>query len=126
MRIILASGSPRRKEIFSELVKKFEIIPAIGEEVISKNSPSEVVMELSHQKAMEVYGIEKSKNCNEELLIIGADTVVSLNDKIIGKPKNIEEAFEIIKELSGRTHKVYTGVTIIHFKNDNEDIETFF
>ncbi len=129
--IILASGSPRRKELLETLGLTFEIIPAQGEEVITSEIPSEVVLELSEQKAMEVATniYQYSQNSLERLfefeeaeekpklitdtMVIGADTVVSVDGKILGKPKDEEDAFYMLKSLSNRAHKVYTGVTVI-------------
>lgn len=118
--IILASGSPRRKEILETIGLTFEIIPAQGEEVITSSVPEEVVQELSEQKAIEVATniYQYSQTSLERMLVtdtmvIGADTVVSVDGKILGKPKDEAEAFLMLKSLSGRAHKVYTGVTVI-------------
>lgn len=108
MRIILASASPRRKELLQKTGMEFEIIPAKGEEIITGNLPWEVVEELSLQKAQEV-----AKQQNEECIVIGADTVVAKDEKIMGKPKDREVAFQMLTEISGTTHQVYTGVTLI-------------
>lgn len=110
--IILASGSPRRKEILETIGLTFEIIPAQGEEVITSSVPEEVVQELSEQKAIEVASGVVSKIVTDTM-VIGADTVVSVDGKILGKPKDEAEAFQMLKSLSGRAHKVYTGVTVI-------------
>ena len=108
MRIILASGSPRRRELLEMLnVKDFEIIPAIGEEVMdARLSPEELVKKLSHDKAAEVAAQ------NRDALVIGADTVVSLEGTVLGKPEDEAAAIKMLKMLSGKTHKVFTGVTI--------------
>lgn len=108
MRIILASASPRRKELLQKTGMEFEIIPAKGEEIITGNLPWEVVEELSLQKAQEI-----AKQQNEECIVIGADTVVAKDEKIMGKPKDRETAFQMLTEISGTTHQVYTGVTLI-------------
>ena len=89
--IILASASPRRKELLEQIGLEFEICPAKGEEVISKSVPEEVVMELSEQKAKEVAGMVKAYESGHEklmtpqdILVIGADTIVACDDTILG------------------------------------------
>ncbi len=118
--IILASGSPRRKELLEQLGLEFEVCPAKGEEVITKTSPKEVVEELSRQKALEVAsGIFFFNERNLELtspqdfLVIGADTVVAYDGRILGKPKDENDARQMLGLLSGNTHSVYTGVTLV-------------
>ena len=90
--IILASASPRRKELLEQIGLEFEICPAKGEEVISKSAPEEVVMELSEQKATEVAAMVKTYESGhgelmtpQDILVIGADTVVACDDTILGK-----------------------------------------
>lgn len=118
--IVLASASPRRKELLEQIGIEFEICPAKGEEIITKKIPSEVVEELSRQKALEVasslaaYQQEHSDIMTpEDLLVIGADTVVAVEDQILGKPKDEEDAYRMLRMLSGREHAVYTGVTLV-------------
>ena len=122
--IILASASPRRKELLEQIGLEFEIVPAKGEEVITKTAPAEVVMELSSQKAREVAGLVRSyANIHndimtpQDMLVIGADTVVAAknetgNPEILGKPKDEADAYRMLSMLSGNTHSVYTGVTL--------------
>lgn len=118
--IILASASPRRKELLEQIGLQFDICPAKGEEVITKTIPHEVVQELASQKAKEVAGMVKSyETAHEELMtpqdimIIGADTIVAYENKILGKPQDEEDAFRMLSMLSGNTHAVYTGVSIV-------------
>lgn len=118
--IILASGSPRRKELLEQIGLEFEICPAKGEEIITKTIPEEVVMELSKQKAEEVAGMVSAYGENhselttpQDILVIGADTVVAYDGQILGKPKDREHAMEMLRMLSGHTHSVYTGVTCV-------------
>ena len=118
--IILASGSPRRKELLEQIGLEFEICPAKGEEIITKTIPEEVVMELSRQKAEEVGGMVSAYGENhselttpQDILVIGADTVVAYDGQILGKPKDREHAMEMLRMLSGHTHSVYTGVTCV-------------
>ncbi len=125
--IILASGSPRRKELLETIGLTFEIIPAQGEEVITASDPADVVMELSSQKATEVASGIYAANPVTDTMIIGADTVVSIDGKILGKPVDEEDAFEMLSKLSGRSHKVYTGVTIVLIDPDGKTGKlTFF
>lgn len=122
MRIILASGSPRRKDILTEAGLEFEIIKSDKEEVITKNKPENIVCELSRQKAEDV---AKKIEVNNDYMIIAADTVVALDDKILCKPKDREDAYNMISSLSGREHMVYTGVTIIGCKDGKVKSVTF-
>lgn len=104
---IVASASPRRKEILENGGYTFRIIPSDCDETIKdKLSPEETVRELSKRKAMSVL------KENQNSVVLGCDTVVALGDEILGKPSDREEAFLIIKNLSGKTHKVCTGVCI--------------
>ena len=104
MRIILASSSPRRKEILSLILKEFEVIPSeIEEKVVSKN-PLTTAKYLARVKARDVW----SKN--KDSIVIGSDTLVFFKGKILGKPKDKGEAFKMLLELSGNWHTVYTAV----------------
>lgn len=107
-KIILASASPRRREILHNMGLEFTVMAAVNEEKTEKVQPPEVVEELSLSKAMSI-----SKHVEKDALIIGADTVVAFDGKILGKPKNHKDAFETLKLLQGTTHQVYTGVTIL-------------
>lgn len=111
MKIILASASPRRKELLRQIGLSFKTVPSFKEEVITKEAPEEVVEELSYQKAVDVCG-QMSESSNEDFVVIGADTVVSCWGRIMGKPKDKEEACQMLKELQGKSHQVYTGVTL--------------
>lgn len=107
LKIVLASKSPRRKKLLTQLGLIFEIAPSDMEEVISSSVPSEVVEELARQKAEDV------ATKFSEALIIGADTIVVQEDKILGKPEDETDAVEMLTHLSGRMHSVYTGITLI-------------
>lgn len=119
MRVILASASPRRKELLERIGVKFDILPATGEEVITKELPGEVVMELAKQKAEEV-----AKTAGADALVLGADTVVAYEGKILGKPKDEADALRMLTMLSGKEHEVYTGVALID--NRDQSMENFF
>lgn len=108
MKLILASASPRRKELLGKIGLEFEIIPAKGEEVVTKKLPWEVVEELSFQKAKEIADMQ-----TEECIVIGSDTIVAKEEKIMGKPKDEADAYEMLSEIAGNVHQVYTGVTLI-------------
>lgn len=107
MKIILASASPRRKELLKQVVEEFDIIPAKGEERADLTLPPEkIVCALAEHKCGEVF--EKYPGC----VVIGCDTIVYFNGKTLGKPKTRAEAEETLKELSGKSHNVYTGVCV--------------
>ena len=106
--IILASGSPRRKELLLQIGIVPEIIVSHVEEKITSDVPAEVVMSLAEQKAVDV-----AKDMPEGTVILGSDTVVAADGKILGKPKSHDEAYEMIRSLAGRSHQVYTGVCIV-------------
>lgn len=108
MKLILASASPRRKELLGKIGMEFEIIPAKGEEIVTKTLPWEVVEELSFQKAKEIADMQ-----TEECIVIGSDTIVAKGEEIMGKPKDEEDAFRMLSEIAGNVHQVYTGVTLI-------------
>ena len=108
MKLILASASPRRKELLAKTGLAFDIIPAKGEEKITKTIPADVVMELSLQKAKEIADQQEG-----DCIVIGSDTVVAKGDTIMGKPKDEEDAFRMLDMISDDCHQVYTGVSII-------------
>jgi len=110
--LVLASSSPRRKELLGTLGIPFEICASDVDESFPEHlAPQDVVEELAFRKAFEVY--KKYRNDPYPRMIIGSDTIVVLEDAILGKPKNAEEAFAMLKRLQGRTHKVYTGVALV-------------
>lgn len=105
--LILASQSPRRKELLSGLGYQFACIPAKGEEVFHEGGIDEVLPDVAMAKAREV------QKAHPEALILAADTIVADGDKILQKPKSKEEAFETLKSLSGRAHAVKTAVVLL-------------
>ncbi|MFZ3588328.1 Maf family protein [Bacillus sp. DJP31] len=106
--LILASSSPRRKELLTNLGITFEVSSSSIEEIVDPSAtPVENVLSLAQQKAMEVAKRFPSS------YVIGADTMVTLGSIILGKPKNEEDAFRMLKLLSGVTHSVLTGVSIV-------------
>ena len=133
-KIILASQSPRRSELMKQAGYEFEIIASNIEEKITKISPEDVVEELSLQKADNVMDmILKSVDLslmaydNLSLMVIGADTIVSKDGHIMGKPKDYDQAYEMISSIEGAVHQVYTGVTIIlyNFTTGKKRYDTF-
>ncbi len=116
-KIILASASPRRRELMTFITDNFEIITADVDETIAEGTTSaEAVMMLSQKKAEAVSVNHRGR------IVIGADTVVVCDDRILGKPANREHACEMLRMLSGRTHNVLTGVTL----TDGEKTDTFY
>lgn len=112
-RYVLASASPRRRELLTQAGLAFEIIPAQGEEILTKESPVDIVEELSYNKASEVAACYKGYHKNDTTVIIGADTIVAVGNEIMGKPKDQADASAMLTRLQGSTHQVYTGVTLI-------------
>lgn len=107
LEMILASASPRRRELLAQIGLTFTVIPSKGEEVMVGETPAEIVKGLSREKAREV--AREHKHC----IVIGADTVVANQNRILGKPVSKADAVEMIKGLQGGSHEVYTGVTLI-------------
>ena len=109
IRIILASGSPRRTELLSTAGIRHEVIVSGAEEDVREKDPGKLVEELSVRKAEAVF-----RTLSEDpVVVIGADTVVALDGEILGKPADEEDAFRMLRELSGRAHHVFTGVTLL-------------
>ncbi len=108
MKILLASASPRRKELLEKIGWEFTTISSAVDENIEENRPIPLVKTLAEKKA----GYFASTHPHH--LIIGADTVVAIDDEILGKPRDREDARSMLKTLSGRWHQVYTGVSLIY------------
>ena len=110
MKIILASGSPRRRELLAMAGYTFEVIPAdVDETADPALSPAELVAMLAEKKASAITIDNSASNA----IIIGSDTVVAIDNLILGKPKDDADAFAMLSRLQGRAHTVYTGVTVI-------------
>lgn len=125
VRFVLASGSPRRKELLEQLGLTFEISSAHGEEIITKTVPSDIVEELSRQKADEVADRYADTYKNDTCVIIGADTIVAYENQIMGKPRDNGDAVRMLTQLAGNTHQVYTGVTFVVLENGGRRTLTF-
>jgi septum formation protein len=108
--LILASGSPRRKELLEDIQKNFEIIVRDVDEVFPEDLPAENVAEFLAILKADAY---KDLIINNNKIVITADTVVVLDNKILGKPKSSEDAFEMLSLLSGKKHEVITGVCLL-------------
>ncbi len=117
VRIILASASPRRRELMRRAGLAVEIMPSQVEETASSTEPGQVVQELAFQKAEDV----ASHYAGQDVVVLGADTVVSVDGEILGKPKDEEDAVRMLKKLQGRVHQVYTGVCM-KFLRDGEEV----
>lgn len=114
MRLILASASPRRIQLLKQIGLTAEVMPSHTEEKRCSEDPETLVQALALQKAEDVASrLFSEGNACDSPVVIGADTVVSVDNRILGKPKTHEEAAEMIASLSGRTHQVYTGVAVI-------------
>lgn len=123
VKIILASASPRRKELLEQIGLDFQVLVSQVEEKISSSIPWQVVEELSSQKAAACAEQLLKTEEQDDVLVIGADTIVASRGQILGKPESPENACEMLKDLQGGTHLVYTGVTLIHCPGGKEKPE---
>lgn len=135
--IILASRSPRRRELLTQAGISYTVEPSQIEELITEHQPCKVVMELSEQKAEDIYRRHMAETAagnvpgnpdymDIPILVIGADTIVAYQDRILGKPHSEREAFEMLELLQGNTHQVYTGVTLIWNEPDGKHKHAFY
>ena len=109
MKIILASASPRRQELLTKAGIAFDTVPSNVEEIFNHNIPVEdAVMDLAYQKAK---WVKDKLNSND--LIIGSDTIVVINNEVLGKPKNHNDAVIMLNKLQNNVHQVITGVSLI-------------
>lgn len=122
-KVILASASPRRRELLAQIGMDFKVIVSKADENISEPAPEQLVMKLSNIKAMAVY---EEHSIEEDTIILGADTVVAFDGKVLGKPKDTQQAKEMLSMLSDNTHQVFTGVTILYKKQGELKSETFY
>lgn len=145
IRIILASGSPRRRELLGQAGYEYTVVTSDVDEETDTLIPKDYVMELAERKAKNVYDKEMEKNpapeksavvrqssieeietVSDEFVVIGADTVVALNNRILGKPYDYDDAYNTLNSLSGQTHHVYTGVSIIYYDGEKPHTKTFY
>lgn len=153
-KIILASASPRRKELLAQIGLKFEVMPSDVEENPESTLPQDIVIELSKQKARDVWGKIGGNDMDGDIndmcvtggdnadssgasstdgrfnhadsLVISADTVVAIEGEILGKPKDEEDAARMLGLLAGKEHQVYTGVTMIWIDGEGKQEEYSF
>lgn len=118
--VVLASASPRRKELLNQIGIKFRTCTSKKEEEILRNKPEDIVKDLSYTKARDVY-----ERGNRDAIVIGADTIVVADEEVLGKPKDEKEAYAMIKKLQGDVHQVYTGVSIVWQQNNNTHVSSF-
>lgn len=111
--IILASASPRRKQLLEQAGFTFIVKPSNVEENITEDSPDQIAESLAFQKANDVYKQVKPDYAGKDFCVIGADTIVYYDKEILGKPEDEQEAFDMLKMLADRTHQVYTGMAVI-------------
>lgn len=117
MKIILASASPRRVELLNQFQLDFDTIPSYLDEMVRPNeSPSQIVMGLAYEKALDI-----AKKYPDHL-IIASDTIV-YDQKVLGKPNSYEDAKDMLLHLSGKTHSVYTGIALIHLDSSSKIID---
>lgn len=118
-KIILGSASPRRRELLRQMGVDFEVRVSDKEEHYHSVMPDEIVKELALMKAENVADELAGETGNiKDTVILGADTVVVLDEKILGKPEDEKDAFRMIQQLQGREHKVYTGVAVLDFDSE--------
>ena len=118
-KIILGSASPRRRELLAQIGVEFEIRVSDKEEIYHSERPEDIVCELAMMKAENVAS-ELSEEERQDSVVIGADTVVVLDGKILGKPADAEDAVRMLSSLQGRSHEVYTGVAVTAFSGNVE------
>ena len=124
MRVVLASGSPRRRELLGKIYKDFEVITSDVDETIQEENPGKIVEELASRKAKAVFDMIAGEN-DDTLVVIGSDTIVFYDGEVLGKPTDEDEAAAMISMLSERTHQVYTGVSV-YIKGRNGDSNIVF
>ena len=120
--VILASASPRRRELLAQIGITYTVMPSDAEEKGESGVPEEMVKELSGHKARDIFN-KLSRKEQSEALVIGADTVVSLDGQIMGKPRDKETAICMLAALQGRTHQVYTGVTLLWQQEETGEVQ---
>lgn len=131
--IILASASPRRRELLAQIGLSYQVMVSDVEEKTKSHKPWEMVEELSSLKAGAVFDrlleekLGKTTSVEDvPFVVIGADTVVALGEQIMGKPKDEQDAVRMLSLLQGKTHQVYTGVTLVYTKEEGKTGRTSF
>lgn len=145
IRIILASGSPRRRELLRQAGYEYTVAVSDVDEETDTRIPKDCVMQLAERKATDIYNKERKKYADhksntlsherasereephlDKFIVIGADTVVALNNRILGKPYDYDDAYNTLNSLSNQTHHVYTGVCIIYYNGETAFTKTFY
>ncbi|NXY15259.1 ASML protein, partial [Atrichornis clamosus] len=125
-RVVLASASPRRQEILTNVGLRFEVVPSWFKETLEKSSfaaPYEYAVETAKQKALEVANRMHEKHLRTPDVVIGADTIVSVDEQILEKPVDKQDAYRMLSRLNGKEHSVFTGVAIIHCRSKDNQLE---
>ncbi|NXR57496.1 ASML protein, partial [Rhadina sibilatrix] len=125
-RVVLASASPRRQEILTNVGLRFEVVPSWFKETLEKSSftaPYEYAVETAKQKALEVANRMHVKHLRTPDVVIGADTIVSVDEQILEKPTDKQDAYRMLSRLNGKEHSVFTGVAIIHCHSKDNQLE---
>nr|XP_032644609.1 probable bifunctional dTTP/UTP pyrophosphatase/methyltransferase protein [Chelonoidis abingdonii] len=126
-RVVLASASPRRQEILTNVGLRFEVVPSWFKETLEKSSfaaPYEYAIETAKQKALEVANRMHLKHLRTPDIVIGADTIVAVGKQILEKPVDKQDAYKMLSRLSGKEHSVFTGVAIVHCSSKDNRLET--
>ena len=119
VKIILASASPRRKELLEQIGVDFEIAVSDKETAIDCSDPVEACRKQAYNKAVDIVEKSKLKYSDKDFVVISADTIVAIDKKILGKPKDKSDARQMLKSLSGRKHRVYTAVCVYNSLKDS-------
>ncbi len=125
--IVLASQSPRRQDLLKQVGINYRVVISNSDENYRADlTPEQIVAELSARKADSVFDkLMSSDDFGNKIAVIAADTIVALDNKVLGKPADEKDAFEMLKSLSGRSHSVYTGVTILYAGVDRVSADSF-
>jgi len=119
-RVVLASASPRRKELLLQVGVRFEILPCAGEEICNETEPAKIVETLALQKAKNAAGA-----LSGDFIVIGADTIVTKDGAVLGKPSDEEHARKMLTRLQGSKHQVYSGVALVWTEQGTEHLKQF-
>lgn len=123
MNLVLASASPRRKQLLEQLGLSFEILPSIVDETLDQSvDPADLARSLAEAKAFDV-ARRLAGGPKEDALVIGADTIVIIDGEVLGKPVNAEDARNMISRLAGRTHRVITGIALCRQSTEETLVE---
>lgn len=119
-KIILGSASPRRRELLSQIGLEFEVVISHKDECYESTVPEEIVKELALMKAENAASELEDRGGLNDTVVIGADTIVVLDHRILGKPKDEKDAYQMLSDLQGRAHQVYTGAAILDFDHEGK------